>query len=118
MRAFISWVRQASCAIWAEFTRNPKVYALLWGQPVLLLVMIWLAHVVAQPRWGQPLEQLDILKLLIVALAITHAIIAIAMAAVRVSGRGPGGVELEVSGDDEPAHAHVEGDVTIDGGRQ
>lgn len=103
--AIIKWLHQVSCAIWAEFVRNPRLYALLAGQPVILATIIWLAEVVSEPRWGQPLTQLDILKWLIVGLSVTHAIVAIAMAAVRVKGTGPAGFSLDVGGDDDDDHS-------------
>ena len=114
----MSLLRTISCAIWAEFIRNPRLYALLAGQPIVLATIIWLAEVVSEPRWAQPLKQLDILFWLIVILATTHAIIAIAMAAVRVKGTGPGGFSLDVGGDDDEdvLTAKVEGTVEVKNG--
>lgn len=83
-------------ALWAEFIRNPKVYALLLGQPVLLISILYLTDVATDPRWRSPAAQLEILRTVIVILALTHLVVAIAMAAVRVRGRAPGGSVLEV----------------------
>ena len=109
----MSRLNTITCAIWAEFIRNPRLYALLAGQPILLGSIIWLATVVAAPRWSNAALQLDTLRWLIILLAMTHAIVAIAMAAVRVKGTGPGGFSLDVGGDDEPTETHIEGDVTL-----
>ena len=117
MRKFIGWVHQVTCALWAEFVRNPRLYALLAGQPIILATIIWIVTIVSQARWNEAAIQLDILKWLIMALAVTHAIVAIAMAAVRVKGTGPGGFSLDVGGDDDDdqhsVDAQSEGQVTI-----
>lgn len=88
-------------AAWREFTENPRLYALFFAGPFTLVAFVWLAHVVAQPRWEQPLEQLDILKAAITLTGFTHMIVVIALAMVRVSGRGPGGFQFDVSSDDD-----------------
>lgn len=97
----VAWLHTVSCAIWAELIRNPRLYALLAGQPILLGTLIWATRIVAARDWAQPALQLDILKLLIIILGVTHGIVAIAMAAVRVKGTGPGGFSLDVSQDDD-----------------
>lgn len=97
----VAWAHTVSCAIWAELIRNPRLYALLAGQPILLGTLIWATRIVADPHWGQPVIQLDILKLVVIILGATHGIVAIATAAVRVKGTGPGGFSLDVSQDDD-----------------
>lgn len=103
--------------VWVEFTRNPRLYALFAAGPFSLSGFLWLSHVAAEPRWGQPLAQLDILKLAVVILGMTHMVVVVALAAVRVSGRGPGGFAFDVDGDgdgkSEPITAKVEGDITV-----
>lgn len=112
--AFIRWLHTCLCAIWAEFTRNPKVYALLIGQPIMLSIIVWL--VVRSERWGHALYQLETARLLIVGLCATHAIVAIAMAAVKVTARAPGGAALTVGGDGGTLSATATAEVAIQGG--
>lgn len=111
---FVSWLHQVSCALWAEFTRNPKVYALLVGQPVLLAIIVWL--VIRAERWGHGLYQLETARLLIIGLCVTHAIVAIAMAAVKVTAKAPGGAALTVGGDEQTVEAVATATVALKGG--
>lgn len=109
------WIRQAMCALWAEFIRNPKVYALLAGQPIMLgVVYLWVAKA-AEPRWDRPEIQLEILKLAILGLIVTHAIVAIAMAAVKVHAEGPGGASLTVGGDGNTVTATAMAEIVTGG---
>lgn len=112
---FVRWLHQVSCAIWAEFVRNPKVYALLAGQPIMLGVVFMWVDRAAEPRWGRPEIQLEILKLAILALLVTHAIVAIAMAAVKVHAKGPGGSSLTVGGEQPTLTATATAEVAVQG---
>lgn len=104
-------------AFWADFTRNQRLYFLFLAGPATLGVIIWAVHIAAEPRWESPAVQLDILKAVIILLALTHMVIVISMAAVRVSGRGPGGISFDVDADDRDdpttVTAHVEGNVQV-----
>lgn len=104
-------------AFWADYTRNQRLYFLFLAGPSTLGAVLWLVHIVSDARWESPAQQLEILKAVVVILAFTHMVIVISMAAVRVSGKGPGGIAFDIDGDghDEPqsVEAHVAGDVTI-----
>lgn len=110
---FIRWVRTCLCAIWAEFIRNPKVYALLVGQPVLLAIVVWV--VLRTERWGHALYQLETARLLIIGLTVTHAIVAIAMAAVKVTAKGPGDTGLTVGGEGTTVTATATAEIDVVG---
>lgn len=108
-------IRTAIRALWGDFTRNQRLYFLFLAGPAALAVIVWMSSLVAEPRWDSPAEQLDILKSVIVILALTHMVIVISMAAVRVSGRGPGGISFDVDSDDhdDTTSMHVVGDVKV-----
>ena len=110
-------IRAVIRALWADFTRNQRLYFLFLAGPAALVSILWMTHVVASPRWEQPLAQLEILKLVVLMLCLTHLVVVISMAAVRVSGRGPGGFSFDVDADEDRAppalQAHVEGEVTL-----
>ena len=109
-------IRLAIISIWRELTVRWRAWALIGAGVASLSALIYVINIVAEARWGQALAQLDALKLFGIILALTNAVVVIAIAGVGVQAKGPAGFSFDVDseGQNDRPPARVEATVSAE----
>ena len=86
---------------WPAFGGLVRLWALICAGPALTVTGALMTLVVWRGGWARELQaqQLTILGWALFANWSLLAVVIVALAAVRVRGQGPGGLEIEITGD-------------------
>lgn len=109
-------IRLAIVSMWRELTVRWRAWALVGAGVANLGAVIYVINLVAEARWQLPAAQIDTLKLLGIILALTNAVVVIAIAGVGVQAKGPAGFSFDVDseGKDDRPQARVEAKVSAE----
>lgn len=91
-----------------------RQWAMILGAIPMTALVCWIIWIIKQPRWGQPVLQLNILANLAYGPLIIIAVIFAALTGTSIAANiGKGGAGISLMQDDEPQSTTVETTVTV-----
>ena len=106
---------RAVARVWVDVLANLREIGLVGAGIVNLAGVIYVINQATDPSLHLSAGQLDVLKILGIILALSNAIVVIALAGVGVSGEGPAGIKFDVENGGPQRHVEANASVTLGG---